>query len=552
MVRLALFFFCLTVSAQVRYATTSGSSGNDGTSELQAWTLAHGLGQLTAGMTLYVKAGDYGALTATINANGTSGSPIRIVGYKTTINDINATSGCTLVTTGTPNAAESPVLMGTTTTNRPNQEFGLTINGDYVQISNFATFSYSFPMRIFGENCIVDNFFGSKAGNHNPADLGGFSTTFPTGSYVGHGIVMEGENARMTNTYILNAGAEGIKVQNSNNFYHANNTVNSILGVGPYFGDFTLGDGNSTDYHYLFGNNSTNGQVFNATVLQPTGMTSDGHGICVKVTTGNPSNNITIDGFLVENSKLETQFVNVTYITFKNGELRATNTDERIDGTDANIASGSQFVTLENVKFTGGAHLTSRGWQDIQAGQALLGAVDLTVKNCWFEGNNERSAIWIAYGPGNVDGYVTTRMTIDHCTFNNYTNLFATDAPSVDVNIYNSIVNDVANYNTIRFMDGAGPLGGTGGPYTPDDSYFSTNFSNGFAARSGTDITTLDPSLVEGKTTNPTLQVAGVETTNYAAGLPLGYLGLTEPVSNTTDQQKARQRARNNFYRFRL
>jgi hypothetical protein len=262
-------------------------------------------------------------------------------------------------------------------------------------------------------------------------------------------------------------------------------------------------------------------------------MSSDGHGICVKTTVGNPANNIIVDGFLVENTKLETQFTNVTNITFRNGELRATNTDQRIDGTDANIANGSQFVTLDNVKFSGGAHLTSRGWQDTQPNQALLGAVDLIVKNCWFEGNNERSAIWIAYGPGLEDGYVSTRITFDHCTFDNFTNLFATDAPSVDIEFYNSIVQDIANYNTVRYFDGAGPLGGTTGPYTPDDSYVSVNFSAGFAARSGTNITTLSPLLVDGQTTDGTLMTSGVVTPRYAAGLPLGYLGDVEPLIST-------------------
>jgi len=80
-----------TSSGTSYYVTTSGSNGANGESEGTAWAeLEYALTQISAGDIVYVKQGDYGRENLDLDIQGTVNNPIRIIGYKTSINDISS------------------------------------------------------------------------------------------------------------------------------------------------------------------------------------------------------------------------------------------------------------------------------------------------------------------------------------------------------------------------------------------------------------------------------------------------------------------------------
>lgn len=527
----------------IKYATATGSSANSGDSEAQAWTLDFALTQLANGMTLYVKAGTYTNISRVVTIGGaTSGSHPKIIGYKNTPNDIVATKGTTLYTGGMPDANEAPLIQNPYDgNNRPTIEFGLNFNVDWIEISNLSFHGYSQPFRVTGDNTVVDNVYTWKHGTHNPADLGGFGTTFPTGPYTGWGIIIAGDNHQLKNSYVLDAGAVGINVLNSNNFIHRDNKVETKLGVGSYYWQPELSDGNSTDYHYLIDGISSGGRLYDIAVEQKTGMGTDGHGIVFKnrskIGSETPIDDMIVDGFTVFNSKIEVQFPNTTNITFRNGVIDTDDTGAYTAGKDANLANGGKNITLENIQFKRAAHLTIRGWQDTYDLVYPYSVENLKVLNCSFEGVGVESAIWITHGPGNNDTHRAKDVFFDHCTFSGYFRFAYMSSDFENVNFTNCIVVDQPTYYQIGYMDGAGPAGGTGGPYPLFADWDNNNFFNSFIPNGGSDTNTnstaLDPALdANGVTTNPTLLTAGIATADYAAGLPIGYLGeiSTPPI----------------------
>ncbi len=71
-----------------RYVTTSASGGGDGKSEENAWTLEEAFDKANAGMTVWIKAGNYGNQNLVLYNDGTSVSPLKFIGYKNSPGDI--------------------------------------------------------------------------------------------------------------------------------------------------------------------------------------------------------------------------------------------------------------------------------------------------------------------------------------------------------------------------------------------------------------------------------------------------------------------------------
>lgn len=71
-----------------RYVSLSGDDSNDGLTEATAWrTLAYADSRLSAGMTLWIKAGDYGDDRMVLSNSGTANNPIKIIGYQNNIGE---------------------------------------------------------------------------------------------------------------------------------------------------------------------------------------------------------------------------------------------------------------------------------------------------------------------------------------------------------------------------------------------------------------------------------------------------------------------------------
>ncbi len=520
------------------YAAVGGSSGNPGT-EGSPWTFDYGLTQIVAGDTLYVKAGNHGNISRTIVRNGTSTNKIKVIGYKTSIGDISATKGSTFLSNKTlADSAQMPVYDSGRTSNRPNVENGIIIQGDYWEISNIGTIGYFRPFELNGDNNIIDNFFSSRSGSHNPDDqVGGFGSSFPNGVYSGHGMTMKGDNLILKNSYVLDAGAEGFRFESINNALGYDNTMYVRLGKGTYQFNKTAWDGNPVDYHFHLSSNCTNSTFYDTTVIQEPGMGTTGHGIVCKPSQDQVVTNIVFDRFYVENTALETQFPTVDGIVFKNGTVISTEGTgfDQVRNVGANIANASQNVTIENVQFLNGANCRSSGWNEfIWTDTYFDASVNLLVKNCYFQKRltNDHSgnifALAVEYGPGAEGGWTTRGMTLDHCTFDGHDVLFRLESPSDGIDFVNCIVKDISIYTKIYYLNGTN---GRNGPYSIVTNWDTCNFSGGIS-RTGTNVTTLSPALdVDFITTNATLLTGGVATSDYAAGLPVGYLGeIDTPV----------------------
>jgi len=144
------------VSTTYRYVTTSGSSGNSGTSEGAAWDIATAVANCTPGMTVWVKAGNYGdtgPLTFT-NKIGTVSSPIKFIGYKTTPGDITTNYfdyGVTMLTSEMP-TFNADVTWASTS----NNECFRFRNSHYMIMRNIQTRDACFGFRGWTSNVAAD------------------------------------------------------------------------------------------------------------------------------------------------------------------------------------------------------------------------------------------------------------------------------------------------------------------------------------------------------------------------------------------------------------
>jgi hypothetical protein len=459
--------------------------------------------------------------------DGNGGNPISFIGYKSIPGDIVARGGNSLQKNGVNaiDASEMPAIIGTFTDKRPNQENGLEFHVDYLVLRNFQFYGYFRPIQVRGHNAVVDNIYSSTSGTHNPSDLKTFSPKFPNGAYSGWGLILEGDNIEFRNCFVLDAGAEGIKVLESNAPRGYDNTVYTQKGVGPN-NSHTSADGNGTDYAFFVSSNTSRGIFKNTKVIRSAGNVSPGHGIVVKPNEGRPATNHLFDGFYVRNSKIETQFPNCTYITFKNGVLEDTDFNERTEVHEANIANGSRYVTVENTIFIN-TRLVSKGWNElIFSDNYTEAAVDATIRNCLFiNKGTPYSPLAIGYSfPGDI--YKTQNLTIDHCTFvGGWSRLWEVDKPNKGVVFKNSIVDGIPLEQLAAYNDGAGRRGGTLGPFGLNAEYSYSNFSNGFTAPQGISNTSHTPVFTDPANDDYSL-ISGSPLKGIAEdGLDLGYLG---------------------------
>ena len=511
------------------YITPTGGGVHDGSSEANAYNFPEALDAAIDGDYFNWKAGNYGIQQRTFNKSGSSDlSRIEFVGYITNPGDITAVNGQTWTVGGLPSAAEGPVIIGTTTTNRPDQDQGLRSTGNFVTWKNFAIAYYNRPFESTGADCIVDNYYSFRSGNHNPPDLTDFSANFPTGAYTGFGARMQGNRSQINNSYILDAGAEGVKWSNANDFTSDYVTVEAVLGVGPQSEPWN-GDGNGTDYHYLLANNTRRGLITNLTVKNGTGFTAPGHGPVCKPLAGTDCIDHIFDGITAINTYgAETQFPETKNIRFKNGVVTSTDTGFRRESVGARIANGSEDVVVENYTFNGSRYM-SWGWKErsYTGPDYNLAAVRPRLINSKFINTNGTpySAIGVSTANFGQWNYPTVDMKIDHVTVDGYYYLFEVSKPNSNTDITNIVVDGVTQEVINRRPSYTGGF---------DSSYAHSNFSNGGFTPTGTNITSLDPQFANqagGDYTigNPSLQGSSIATVDFSGGLDIGYLSAATP-----------------------
>ncbi|GEM_PF-2473212 len=162
-----------------RYVTTSAKGGADGTTENTAWTLKEAFSKANAGITVWIKAGNYGNQNLAIYNDGTATSPIKFIGYKNSIRDISSnyydydkkwdSSEMPTLTGKSASKGHAIQLMGT----------------NYVVFRNLQIANYYMGIRAnntLNSNLVFDRINGKLFGNNSPSanDVNGSFINFQT------------------------------------------------------------------------------------------------------------------------------------------------------------------------------------------------------------------------------------------------------------------------------------------------------------------------------------------------------------------------------------
>ena len=209
-------------STNYRYVTASATGGGNGLTEGTAWTLSEAESNDAPNMTIWVKAGDYGTESLSLNTNGTAGNLIKYIGYKNSITDITSNYfdyGVTM------DSSEMPTF-----TAGRNAD-AVVITADYVIVRNIqvydseAGFVIGDYSNVIIDNCNAEDIYSTSGGGY------GFV-------YFGSGT---GREHRITNSVAINAAF---------NFWFEGDY--SLMKGNKSYSD--IGSGNGwTNYYYSTG-----------------------------------------------------------------------------------------------------------------------------------------------------------------------------------------------------------------------------------------------------------------------------------------------------------
>ena len=440
----------------VYYVSATGNDTNSGTSEAQAWRTigyaASGSSPVQAGDIVYIKAGNYGAENVEIQKSGTSELPILFEGYQNTPGDnpnTNHSFGDTL------DATIMPLLDGG---NRATAGGAIEfIYQYYVSLKNIQITNYNYGIYTYGSsNLTFDNIIVTEMGN-------------VSANYDGTGISLNesndgdfGEYNTVKNCFVENAAAEG--------FYFTGN-YNTIENSKVYCDEDTANA--AMDYYIVFGGNYN--KVENCYAERIGVLHHDGHGIGFK---GNCEYNTVInstsrnlgEGFYV-------RFRACKFNTFENCIAYDFHGLVVRDGASNNIfrnceaIDNSSAVLLYDTDEDEGAQYSGR---------------NNVFENCILR-NTSNNVIDFYYF--NMESICDSN-TFQNCVIDGGDYLFNCDRSNQDNKLVNCIVTNVNNYSRTAYHQDSS--------YTLNVILENTDFySNGFAAPSGTNITTFDPQFVD-------------------------------------------------------
>ncbi|HBK70932.1 MAG TPA: hypothetical protein DDZ39_04620, partial [Flavobacteriaceae bacterium] len=233
-------------TSQDRYVTTSANGSGDGKSEATAWTWKEAFSNATAGMTVWIKAGNYGNLNLNMYNDGTSMNPIKFIGYKNSIGDITSNYYDYGVTW---NTSEMPTLTGTDIDN------GIAIKPtgiNFVIMRNIQITNYRYGIKAnTTENnyLVLERMNGLLFGGANPnaSFIEFYSLKFGTPmtdklqwTYSGN------EYIKLKDIISVNASMAGIIL-----FGEGNNLIDGVKSYNDRTAD-VKGAHHRTDYHIAF------------------------------------------------------------------------------------------------------------------------------------------------------------------------------------------------------------------------------------------------------------------------------------------------------------
>ncbi len=436
------------------YVTTSGNSSNNGLSENSAWSLEHAVDIAQAGDIVYVKAGNYGNKQLTPENPGFSGSPIKFIGYTNTPGDIVSNSGSTFGYGQQLSSSKMPLLVGYAP-NGEGQGTAIRTFQPYLHFENFQITKYKQGITSFANNVILKNIIVVDMGDFNPAHTYPTSTSDAFLNYSGTGIILQGNNSELHNSFVLNCGAQGITVSNGNNMSGSNNKVYSNSHVNPM------------DYYFLLGENTTNSNFNNTTVHRVGQLRHLGHGISMKGN-GTISGN-TINGFTIINTFLAIQFPKTSNNIIKNGtitkESNINNTTPEAAGI--RLANGSHHNLFQNINLNN-CSILFQDWND-----GLAGDVSDASDNNTFDNVNVTNAFSaIAFSYADVTNHTSgaDNNVFKNCSFSNLEYLFEVDRANSNTTLSNCSISNIQKFSKERIP---------GGPsYSLNVSYSNCSWSN--------------------------------------------------------------------------
>lgn len=208
------------------YISLTGSNSNDGLTPGTAWrTLTYAVSlssPVAPGDVIYEKAGNYGNENIVFEKNGLPGSPITVIGYKTTPGD----SPTLIVNNVNPYASYSVTEMPTYTgtTRNSGTAFNM-LNSQYITLKNFqVTNFYRAYFLGFNQPVNYDRKCAVELYNCNAMSLGDLSSGY-SGFGISAGLAVDqvppsvpvatharANYCKFTNCLIVNTGAEGISL----------------------------------------------------------------------------------------------------------------------------------------------------------------------------------------------------------------------------------------------------------------------------------------------------------------------------------------------------
>ena len=418
-----------------RYVTILATGSGDGLTEEKAWTLQQAVSNATAGMTIWIKAGNYGNQNLSISKAGSPLTPIKFIGYKSKIGDITSNYFDYGVKF---NSSEMPTFTGN------NKDYGVAVwltNSRYIVFRNIqmTNFQYGFRAATTGtpnQYILIDRYNGYLFGSANQENAA--SISFQT----------NGVNKKGVSTFV---GNNHIRVLNSIFLNHTMISL-ALYGDGGCLVDNCRSYNDRTskaerqDYHIAV--NGDNNIIRNCHIENFNNTETNGstHGIGIRGSTrlSNTYNLIEICTAVNSQEGLYIRNYGCDYNVIKNSVVRNNGAASFEDRGGVSIWGGSNFNTIESVLV-----------QDVDFGiyffdNAEEGNItdhtighDNLIRNCIVK--NSKYAIY-SQGNSSTQFSSLTNNKIVHCTFYNNQYFFK--------NYYTNVKNlEIINCNIINVKD---------------------------------------------------------------------------------------------------
>ena len=432
-----------------RYVNANANGGGDGLTEETAWTIYEAAKNATPGTTVWMKAGNYGDIefqdspSARFQNSGTPSNPIKFIGYKEVIGDIELNYFDYGVSW---NSNEMPTFSGNSA--EKGNDFMWIYDSHYIIFRNMQFTNYAHGFRTwstsssYSSHLIFDNIAGKEFG----------SETFDGGTFIkieatkADGKEYGVNHCRVLNSRFVNATMVAVALRGDG--YNLVDNVKSYCDRTSYAA--------RQDYHIIVNGNNNIIRNCHAENFNNTTTVQSSHGIGVR---GN--RRLDNDYNLIEKSSA----YNVNECFF----IRNYGSDYNVikdcyagsNGNPVDVRRGGYYIwgnanynTIERCK---GENLgIGLGWKDNTAPSEdnVLDDFDVghdnIVKNCVFD---NIKYLHIGFPTQGTDTGEAKDNTMINCTFNNienmYTNAYTTSSKVLFINHrhINCIFNDVQQHD---------------------------------------------------------------------------------------------------------